>query len=141
MSPAAAAVQELELAWPSATIEPEDDGGYALADAPFDLQLRGALDNTRIAAHQNGDLSFEVVVEDGILSVALPQDDGTIRYSAEVADEHSLRILFDRGIVEILAANGAICGTRRSYANIAPEKLEVISNASATLVQRCRRAT
>ena len=132
-------VKELEAAWPGELLEPEGDGSYALADAPFDLQLNGTLDGSKITASRDGVMSFEVAVHQGTLSVRLPQDEGTIRYIADVTGTTDLRIIYDCGIVEIFAAGGAICGTRRSYANIGPERLGVASDASATVVQRYRR--
>ncbi len=130
-------VDEFDLAWPGEAIEPEDDGGYPLDDLPFDLRLTGDLDGAKITARQDGALAFEVTVREGALSIRLPQDDGGIRYTADVADATDLRIIHDRGIVEVFAANGAVCGTRRNYTNIAPERLEVTSKASILAVHRC----
>ena len=132
-------VEEIDLTWPGKAFVPADDGKYALTDAPFDLRLDGSLEDTSIAASQNGALSFEVAVEDGILSVRLPHDDGTIRYTADVSIASDLRIIHDRGIIEIFAAEGAICGTRRNYTNVSPNQLEVTSKAAATVWRRAAR--
>lgn len=128
-------VEEIDTAWPGQPVEPEDDMSFVLEDAPIDLQLDGALDGATIHATQGGALSFEVVVACTTLSVKLPQDDGSIRYHADIADAKDLRILHDRGIIEIFAANGAICGTRRSYTNTTPDRVEVRTKANTRLVQ------
>ena len=85
---------------------------------------------------KGNDLSFEIIVSGGYLSVRLPQDDGKIRYEAECALATDLRIVYDRGILEVFADNGAICGTRRSYTNFAPDKVVVTSAAQFALLER-----
>jgi beta-fructofuranosidase len=132
-------VEEYETAWPCIALEPSTDGTYTLQDAPFDVKLNGELDGTRITASQDGARSFEVSVDGGTLVVALPQDDGTIRYAADISDTNDLRILHDRGIVEIFADGGAICGTRRNYTNVSPNQLVVTSEAAATVLRRTER--
>lgn len=132
-------VEEHEMAWPGVALEPANDGTYTLLDAPFDLQLNGHLGGTKVTASQDGALSFEVSVDGGTLAVALPQDDGTIRYTADVFDATDLRIIHDRGIVEIFASGGAICGTRRNYTNASPNQLAVISDAATTVLRRIER--
>jgi beta-fructofuranosidase len=98
--------------------------------------LGGSLEGTRIVATQGRALSFEVSVSDGYLSVRLPQDDGKIRYQAAFASATDLRIIYDRGILEVFGDNGAIWGTRRSYTNITPNRIEVTSAAQVTLSER-----
>lgn len=131
MRPAA----ELDAAWPSSPLNPVSDGIYKLGEAPLDLTLDGPLAGTTITATQDGALSFEVRVDAGILSTRLPQDDGSIRYSADIGFAKDLRIIHDRGIVEVFAADGAVCGTRRNYTKIAPDQLLVrtISEVSASV--------
>ena len=132
MQPAA----ELDDAWPAHPLARGQDGSFALRDAPFDLCLGGSLEGTRIVATQGRALSFEVSVSNGYLSVRLPQDDGKIRYQAACASATDLRIIYDRGILEVFVDNGAICGTRRSYTNITPNRIEVTSAAQVTLSER-----
>lgn len=129
-------VEEFEEAWPGSELEPDSDGSFALDDAPFDLQLNGPLEGTKITASQRGELSFAVTVKNGALSVSLPQDDGTIRYTADVTSTDDLRIIHDRGIIEIFVAEGAICGTRRSYKNISPDKVELQTTARSVLMEK-----
>lgn len=129
-------VAELDATWPAVPLSSEVDGSFALHGAPLDLNLSGDLEGTRIVASQQGAPSFEVQVSAGRLSVRLPQDDGKIRYEAELVTAADLRILFDRGIIEVFADNGAICGTRRSYGNVAPDRVEVISAAKLAVSER-----
>ncbi|WP_202530525.1 glycoside hydrolase family 32 protein [Maritimibacter harenae] len=109
------------------------DGAAALPDAPFDLVLTGGLEGARITATQAGGTSFEVGVTDGVLWVRLPQDDGRIRYDARIAPEADLRVVHDRGIIEIFADGGAVCGTRRNYKHTSPDALTVTTNGRATI--------
>lgn len=128
-------VTELDNVWRADALTRERDGSFHLRDAPFELRLTGNLDNTRIIATQHNALAFEISVSDGHLSVRLPQDDGRIRYSAACAAT-DLRLSFDRGILEVFADNGAICGTRRSYTNVIPDRVEVASAAGVTGLER-----
>ena len=96
--------------------------------------LDGPLNETTITATQKGALSFEIRVKEGILSIRLPQDDGSIHYGADIGPAKDLRIIHDRGIVEVFASDGAICGTRRNYSHIAPDELR-IRTSSKVLVR------
>lgn len=127
-------VAELDAAWPADALKPESETD--LKDAPFDLQLTGSLEGTTIRASQLGSLSFEISVSENILRVTLPQDDGSIRYHADVTGARDLRVFHDRGVLEIFAKNGAICGTRRSYQLIAPDKLDIITDAEWAILKR-----
>ena len=127
-------VAELDAAWPTDVLQPESETD--LKDAPFDLRLTGPLEGTTVRASQSGSLSFEISVSDNILNVTLPQDDGSIRYHADVTGAQDLRVFHDRGVIEIFAKSGAICGTRRSYQNIAPDKLDVITDAKFAVLGR-----
>jgi len=125
-------VPELDTAWPATPAET----GAIPQDAPFDLQLTGPLDGTTIRASQAGAVSFKISVSNSVLSVTLPQDDGAIRYTADIGGAQDLRVIHDRGIIEIFAKGGAICGTRRNYRNIAPDRVDVNTPADATLSAR-----
>ncbi|MBZ9939236.1 GH32 C-terminal domain-containing protein [Mesorhizobium sp. BR1-1-16] len=127
---------ELQNAWRADPLVREADGSFKLNDAPFELFITGNLEGSRVAATERDALAFEIVVTGGRVSVRLPQDDGRIRYEAECALAADLRIIYDRGIIEIFADNGAICGTRRSYTNIAPDKIEIMSSARFILSER-----
>ena len=118
-------VAELNVAWPTQGQIAMSDGGIALPPEPIDVQLEGNLEGTRILASQSGALSFEISVSGGLISIRLPQDDGSIRYEADCGDAKDLRFIHDRGVLEVFAADGAICGTRRSYLNVQPDTLEI----------------
>jgi beta-fructofuranosidase len=129
-------VRELEASWNADPLETPNDGVFRLDAAPFDLRLQGDLDQTRIVATEGKNVAFEIVVSHGSVSIRLPQDDGKISYRAEYASASDLRIVHDRGIIEVFVDNGAICGTRRTYANIAPDRVAVESQAEVTLFER-----
>ncbi len=129
-------VTELDDAWLAYPLAREHDGSFLLGDAPFELRLTGNLDGTRIVATESGELSFELSVSDGRLSVRLAEDDGKIRYEAACASATDLRVIYDRGILEVFADNGAVCGTRRSYTNVAPDRVEVTSASQLTVSER-----
>jgi len=115
----------------------QDQGGdYSLPSAPVEIRLSGPLNGTKLVATQNGKLAFEVSVADGILSIRLAQDNGSIQYVAELDGGKNLRLFHDRGIIEIFADDGAVCGTRRGYANIEPDQLGVSSSASAQVFEK-----
>lgn len=127
---------ELDNAWPPSPLPPEQDGSFALSVVPIDICLKGHLEGTRIVATQGPALSFEIAISNARLSVRLPQDDGKIRYEAAFASATDLRIIHDRGILELFGEGGAICGTRRSYINVAPDRIEVLSAAEVTVFER-----
>ncbi len=127
-------VAELEAAWPGHVITGQ--GSMAVQDAPFDLQLAGPLDGTTVRASQAGSLCFEISVMNNILTITLPQDDGSIDYTADLAGAQDLRIFHDRGIIEVFAKGGALCGTRRNYQNIAPDVVDVTTEAVQTFLER-----
>lgn len=131
-----APVPELDAAWPARRLAAGPGGTHALGDFPADLRLEGELDGTRIRAMQGGALSFEVAVTGGRLAIRLPQDDGRIRYEADLAGATDLRLLHDRGILEVFAARGAVCGTRRSYAKVAPDRVEIATPARVEVFAR-----
>ncbi len=105
------------------------NGSCVLDDVMTNLRLTGPLNGTRILATQNEKPAFEIEVENGIIRARLPRDDGHIAYAAEIGDSRDLQVFFDRGILEIFAEKGAVCGTRRSYLNIKPDRLVIRSQA------------
>ena len=109
---------------------------FELNRATFKINLDGPLDQTHITAMQNGALCFEVIIERGVISVRLPQDDGSISYHAQIGSAADLRLVHDCGIIEIFLDSGAICGTRRNYTNVSPDSLNIISNASISVRER-----
>lgn len=108
---------------------PEEPCKYVLDDALIDIRLNGMLDGTTIAATQAGQLSFSIAVKDQQVSVHLPQDDGAIRYAASIPDATDLRVIHDKGILEVFSDGGAVCGTRRNYINVRPDYLVIRSRS------------
>jgi len=119
-------------------IQPIESLLFPLPDAPIEVRLDGPLEGTSISATQQGRPSFTICVKDGTISVSLPQDDGSIRYEGTLPQASDLRVIYDRGIVEIFADHGAICGTRRSYLDSQPDRLAI---RSGSCVSVCRLAS
>ncbi|WP_311043848.1 glycoside hydrolase family 32 protein [Rhizobium binae] len=126
-------VDEHYVAIPLAT---DQSGGYSLPGRPIEIRLSGSLQDSKLVATTGGELAFEVGVVDDILSIRLAQDDGSIQYVAELGSGQDLRLFHDRGIVEIFADGGAVCGTRRGYVNIEPDRLEITSSARVVVFER-----
>lgn len=120
---------EVSAALTSLPLAPSEPCKYVLSDALIDVRLNGLLDGTKITATQAGQLSFSIAVEGSQVWVHLPQDDGSIRYAALLSETTDLRVIHDKGIVEIFADGGAVCGTRRNYVNIRPDQLVIRSSA------------
>lgn len=127
---------ELDETLAHSPLQPAEPGQYLLADTPIDIRLDGVLDGTKVTATQADQVSFSISVEGQHLSAYLPQDDGSIRYTADVAGATDLRIIHDRGILEIFADGGAVCGTRRSYLNARPDMLVVQSQSRVSVFSR-----
>ncbi|MBX5043928.1 glycoside hydrolase family 32 protein [Rhizobium lentis] len=127
---------EVDERYVAIPVAPDRSGDYALPSAPIEIRLSGPLQGSKLVATEGGELAFEVSVAGDILSIRLAQDDGSIRYVAELGGGKDLRLFHDRGIVEIFADGGAVCGTRRGYANIEPDRLEISSSASAQVFEK-----
>jgi len=119
-----------------AVVASDGSNEFRLSRSTFKISLDGQLDQTHITATQNGALCFEVTIGQGIISVRLPQDDGSISYCAHIGRAADLRLVHDCGIVEIFLDGGAICGTRRNYTNVSPDSLAILSNASISVGER-----
>lgn len=127
---------EVEENYVAIPVARDQRGDYRLPSAPIEIRLSGPLQGSKLVATQGGELAFEVSVADGILSVRLAQDDGSIDYVAQLCDAEDLCLFHDRGIVEIFADGGAICGTRRGYRNINPDHLGISASASVQVLER-----
>jgi len=127
---------EVDKHYAAIPVAQNQSGDYSLPSAPIEIRLSGPLQGSKLVATKGGELAFEVNVANGILSIRLAQDDGSIQYVAELVSGKDLRLFHDRGIVEIFADGGAVCGTRRGYANIEPDQLEISSSALAQVFER-----
>jgi beta-fructofuranosidase len=127
---------EVDEHYVASPVAQDQSGEYSLPGGPIEIRLSGPLQGSKLVATTSGELAFEVSVADGILSIRLAQDDGSIQYVAELGGGKDLRLFHDRGIIEIFADGGAVCGTRRGYANIEPDQLEISSSALAQVFER-----
>lgn len=125
--------EEFDAAVQRDILAPSPENRYATEKCPFEVRLSGPLEGTVIRATETEGLSFEVTVRDSVISIGLEQDDGSIRYTARLDAADDLTIIYDRGIVEVFADGGKVCGTRRSYANISPDQIRVSSLAKASV--------
>lgn len=129
-------VGEVDEHYAAKPIIGKQSGQYSLPQAPIEIRLVGPLEGTKLVATKDGELAFEASVFDGILSIRLAQDDGSITYAADLSAAKDLRLFHDCGIVEIFADGGAVCGTRRGYVNTDPDHLEVATHASTQVLER-----
>jgi beta-fructofuranosidase len=125
--------EEFEAAVRREMLTPAQDDGYAIGSYPFEARLSGPLEGTTIRASEADRLSFEVTVRDGVISIRLEQDDGSIRYAARLDTADDVMVIYDTGIVEVFADGGRICGTRRGYANTSPDHLRISSVAKVSV--------
>jgi len=82
---------------------------------PFELQLGGRLTGLYIEGRDDQGHRFVLMEEDSSLLMFAPQDQGKISYRSRPVELTDVRLFFDRGILEVFANGGAVCGTRRSY--------------------------
>ncbi|TCN21231.1 GH32 C-terminal domain-containing protein [Sinorhizobium americanum] len=103
---------------------------------PIELSLTGALDGIRIVGRGGEGESFTIAHHAERLQVSVAEDTGEIEYRSTPLTLENLRLFFDRGVLEIFANDGAVCGTRRTYKITALTALELIPSA-ATRVDAC----
>jgi beta-fructofuranosidase len=61
------------------------------------------------------------------------EDDGSINYQSAAISLQQLTVFFDRGIIEIFANRGAMCGTRRSHSLDAIVDVEIIPSPATQI--------
>ena len=96
----------------------------AAAD-PVELRISGNLAGLVILLQSTVGGEIEIAERGGRLFVRAPEDDGRITYRSALLTLEALTVFFDRGVVEIFANDGAICGTRRSYSVVDAARLVV----------------
>jgi beta-fructofuranosidase len=84
-------------------------------DRPIELSLAGNLDGIQIIGLSIGRESFRLTHISGRLELTVAEDTGDIRYRSAPLTLEQLTLFFDRGVVEVFANGGAVCGTRRTY--------------------------
>lgn len=86
------------------------------AKHPIEIELRGNLTELALTGRSSDGACFSIKHEADALHVEVPEDvGGRITYRAKCSNLTSLRLFFDRGVIEMFANDGAICGTRRTY--------------------------
>lgn len=106
----------------------------SLTDA-FELTLAGTLPDIAIEGVAANGSSFLLRTEAGRLVVSLPEDDGRIVYRSANLTLKDLTLFFDRGVLEIFANSGVVCGTRRSYRMTDLVGIEVRAGADTTIAR------
>ena len=92
------------------------DGSFAPgAGCAVEVSLSGALNGlTLVGTSRHGDTVTLTHKPDGI-TLELSEDNGRITYRSAPIELTDIRLFFDRGVIEVFANGGLICGTRRSY--------------------------
>lgn len=92
------------------------NGRYTPADGcAVEISITGQLNGlTLVGTSARGETVTLAHIGDG-LSLELSEDDGSITYRSKCSELTDVRLFFDRGVVELFANGGLICGTRRSY--------------------------
>lgn len=90
------------------------DKRVAVNGRSFHYELTGELNGITITLH-GADSTIHLAHDGARLVIACPEDDGKIVFASEAVDLKHLLVVFDSGIIEVFANNGAVCGTRRSY--------------------------
>ncbi|OAP35057.1 beta-fructofuranosidase [Sinorhizobium glycinis] len=103
---------------------------------PIELSLTGALDGIRIVGRGGDGESFTIAHVSGRLQVNVAEDAGEIEYRSTPLSLENLTVFFDRGVLEIFANDGVVCGTRRTYKVTALTALELIASG-ATRIDAC----
>lgn len=95
-------------------------------DRPIELSLAGNLDGIQITGQSVGGESFRLTHISGRLELTVAEDTGDIRYRSAPLTLEQLTLFFDRGVVEVFANGGAVCGTRRTYKITGLTSLELV---------------
>ncbi|THK38394.1 glycoside hydrolase family 32 protein [Ensifer sp. MPMI2T] len=103
---------------------------------PIELSLGGALNEIRIVGRGGDGESFTIAHVLGRLQVSVAEDAGEIEYRSTPLELKNLTLFFDRGVLEIFANDGVICGTRRTYKITTLTALELVPS-KATDIEFC----
>nr|WP_245269777.1 GH32 C-terminal domain-containing protein [Ensifer sp. WSM1721] len=95
---------------------------------PIELSLAGTLDGIRIVGRGGDGESFTIAHVSGRLQVRVAEDTGEIEYRSTPLVLENLTLFFDRGVLEIFANDGVVCGTRRTYKIATLTSLELASS-------------
>ncbi|QKK27593.1 GH32 C-terminal domain-containing protein [Rhizobium hidalgonense] len=100
---------------------------------PVELSLEGDLDGVQIVARGSDGESFRLAHSALRLELTVAEDSGDIKYRSAPLKLERLTLFFDRGVVEVFANGGAVCGTRRTYKITDLTSLEVKSADSSRI--------
>lgn len=89
------------------------DGCAQLADAPFEVRVAKLQGELELIASAAGEEAFAVRADADGVEIGLSSDASGVSYRSTAASLRDLRIFYDRGIIEVFAAGGRCCGTRR----------------------------
>ncbi|GLQ11326.1 beta-fructofuranosidase [Devosia yakushimensis] len=96
-------------------LEPAN-GRYTLADGrAVEMRISGKLNGLTITGTSASGETVTLTHSGESLALELSEDDGRITYRTPCRELADTRLFFDRGVIELFANGGLLCGTRRSY--------------------------
>jgi beta-fructofuranosidase len=97
------------------------------------MSISGQLDGLSFVGTSASGETVTLTHSGDSLTLELSEDDGRITYRAKCSELTDLRLFFDRGVIELFANGGLICGTRRSYRVIDLASLWTSAGAGASI--------
>lgn len=92
------------------------DGSFAPAvGCAVEVSLSGELGGLTVVGTADSGETFTLTHNPEGLTLELSEDDGRITYRTAPVELTEIRLFFDRGVIEVFANGGLICGTRRGY--------------------------
>jgi len=114
----------------------ENGGHFSIPNRhdAVELELHGDLAGLQVIGRSSTGASFSLRHEGGALRIEVPEDvGGKIIYRSKDVTLTSVQLLFDRGVIEIFANDGLVCGTRRTYQMDDLSELELHANRVDTV--------
>jgi beta-fructofuranosidase len=110
------------------------DGRYTpAAGCAIEVSLAGDLNGLSLFGTSRSGETIALTHNPAGLTLALSEDDGRITYRTTCGELTDIRLFFDRGVIELFANGGLICGTRRSYRVIDVTSLWISGQNSASI--------
>lgn len=82
----------------------------------IELSLSGDLSGLCVRGQSYNGAEFELEERDGHLHLRVPEDaQGSITYRSASLSLTQVTLFYDRGVLEVFANSGEVCGTRRTY--------------------------
>lgn len=98
-----------------------------------EITISGKLDGLTIIGTSTSGETVTLTHSGDSLTLELSEDDGKINYRAACSNLTDIRLFFDRGVIELFANSGLICGTRRSYRVLDCASLWTSAKTSASI--------